>query len=200
MSTGFHRTRGGRLFVRFDVAEVAMLRGLLSQLVGMVAEGLDAGDEGGGTGAAGAAGASADPAVDLLAAAFGDAGPRAKPDDPALARLFPDAYPDDPEAASDFRRYTEGDLRARKVDAASVAARTLHAGGGRVELDPEQAQAWLGVLNDLRLTLGTRLEVTEEHEEVFGRLSDDDPRKQLWYIYDWLSFLQQSLVEALMKR
>lgn len=177
MSSSFHRARG-RIAVRFDAAEAALLRKLFGELVELLDDGAD--------------GAGDDP----LASAVGTLEPRQVPEDPALARLFPDAYRDDDEAASDFRRYTEGDLRAGKIDAARSVADSLGE-GGRLLLSAEEAQTWLTALNDLRLTLGTRLSVTEDHEEVFGALSDDDPRKQLWYIYDWLSYLQQSLVESL---
>jgi hypothetical protein len=177
LSSSFHRARGG-IAVRFDAAEAALLRKLLGEMVELLDDGAD--------------GAGDDP----LASAVGTLEPRSTPEDPALARLFPDAYRDDEEAASDFRRYTEGDLRTGKMDAARVAADSLGE-GGRVVLTAEQAKTWLTALNDLRLTLGTRLSVTEDHEQVFGALPDDDPRKQLWYIYDWLSYLQQSLVEAL---
>lgn len=179
MSSSFHRARGGGVVVRIDAAEAALLRKLFGEMVELL-------DDGGGE----------DAGDDPLASAVGTLEDRPVPEDPALARLFPDAYRDDDEAASDFRRYTEGDLRAGKIDAARVAAESLGE-GGRLVLTAEQAQTWLTALNDLRLTLGTRLSVTEDHEQVFGSLSDDDPRKQLWYVYDWLSYLQQSLVETL---
>lgn len=177
MSSGFQHSRGG-VVVRLDTAEAALLRKLFGEMVELLDDG------------------PAEGADDPLASAVGTLEPRSTPEDPALARLFPEAYRDDDEAASDFRRYTEGDLRAGKIDAARVAAETV-GDGGRVALTAEQAKTWLTALNDLRLTLGTRLSVTEDHEEVFAPLPDDDPRKQLWYIYDWLSYLQQSLVEAL---
>ncbi|MGH3098641.1 MAG: DUF2017 domain-containing protein [Streptosporangiales bacterium] len=180
MSSGFHRSRKGAS-VRLDADEAAVLHGLFGQLVELLGGGAE--DHSG----------SDDPFRSLLAGME----PRERPDDPALARLLPDAYADDAEATNDFRRYTEGDLRQGKVDAATTAQRSL-GNGGRVDLSEEQARAWLRALNDVRLTLGTRLEVTEDHERVFGALDDDDPRKALWYVYDWLSFLQQTLVEALM--
>lgn len=164
--------------MRFDAAEAELLRKLFGELVELLDDGTNHHGD------------------DPLASALGTLEPRSAPDDPALARLFPDAYRDDDEAASDFRRYTEGELRAGKIDAARVAAESLGR-GGRLVLTAEQAQTWLTALNDLRLTLGTRLSVTEDHEQVFGSLPEDDPRKQLWYIYDWLSYLQQSLVETL---
>ena len=61
-------------------------------------------------------------------------------------------------------------------------------------MDREQADAWLGCLNDLRLVLGTRLEVTEDTELDLRR---DDPRAQALTVYGWLGWLQESLLEAM---
>ncbi len=66
--------------------------------------------------------------------------------------------------------------------------------GGRLLLDRDEADAWLGCLNDLRLVLGTRLEVTEETELD---LRDDDPRAQALQVYGWLGWLQESLLSCL---
>ena len=63
--------------------------------------------------------------------------------------------------------------------------------------DPE-ARAWLGALNDLRLALGSRLAITEDAAEEFAALPDDDPRAATYHVYDWLTFLQDSLVRSLM--
>jgi hypothetical protein len=114
-------------------------------------------------------------------------------DDPVLARLFPDAYREDGEASAEFRRYTEAGLRAGKRANAEVVLRTLGE-GGEIVLDAEQAQAWLRALNDLRLALGTRLGVTEESPR---QLDPDDPRSAPFAAYDWLTYLQESLVRAL---
>ncbi|RBL83746.1 DUF2017 domain-containing protein, partial [Streptomyces cavourensis] len=62
-------------------------------------------------------------------------------------------------------------------------------------------RAWLGALNDLRLTIGTRLEVSDEDEGENGslyRLPDSDPRKPMVMAYLWLGALQETLVETLM--
>ncbi len=59
-----------------------------------------------------------------------------------------------------------------------------------------EAQAWLGSLNDLRLTIGSRLEITEDRHESFADLAEDDPRFVLFHVYDWLTFLQETLVHA----
>ena len=124
-------------------------------------------------------------------------GPAAPPEDPVLARLLPDAYGDDPEAAGDFRRYTEQGLRSGKVAAAQTVLATLPAGGGRVRLAAGDAEAWLRSLNDVRLALGVVLGITEDYERELSELDPEDPREAYLHIYDWLTFLQETLVRAL---
>lgn len=119
------------------------------------------------------------------------------PDDPVLARLLPDAYREDPRAAGEFRRYTERDLRDGKAAAARTVLDTLPEQGGRVTLSEDQAQTWLRALNDIRLALGVRLEVTEEVHEELARMDPEDPRYGPLTIYDWLTAVQESLVVAL---
>ena len=120
----------------------------------------------------------------------------ALPEDPVLARLLPDAYTD-AEAAGDFRRYTEQDLRSGKVAAARTVLATLPEGGGQVRLSADDAESWLRALNDVRLALGVRLSVTEDFEERMARLDPDDPRSAYFWVYDWLTYLQETLVRAL---
>jgi hypothetical protein len=138
---------------------------------------------------------------DPLAAMVGmSSGPVAVPDDPALARLLPDAYADDDAAAAEFRRFTERDLREGKRAGAGTVLATLApllGRGGRLALDRDQVDAWLGTLNDLRLVLGTRLEVTEETEL---EVPDDDPRAQALLVYGWLGWLQESLLSCISPR
>jgi len=119
------------------------------------------------------------------------------PDDPVLARLLPDGYRDDPEAAGEFRKYTESSLRSAKQQAAQEMLDTLPADGGRIQLNHDQAHAWLKALNDVRLALGVRLNVTEEFEEQWGRLRPDDPQWAAYEVYAWLGAVQESLVQAL---
>jgi uncharacterized protein DUF2017 len=159
-----------------------------------------------------------DDATDPLAAELGLTGLGSEqtpttPKDPALARLLPDAYAEDPEAAAEFRRYTETDLRLRKRDNARIVladlaelldlsepppAELLDEGGEhRVVLDDQGVQAWLGTLNDLRLVIGTRLDVSEDMDVVEAKLAEDDPRRWLFAIFHWLAGLQDSLLAAL---
>jgi Domain of unknown function (DUF2017) len=119
------------------------------------------------------------------------------PQDPVLARLLPDGYRDDPEAADEFRKYTEPSLRDAKQQAAQQMLDSLPEGGGRVQLTADQAQAWLKALNDVRLALGIRLDVSEDFEDQWGRLTPEDPQWTAFEVYAWLGAVQESLVQAL---
>ena len=139
-----------------------------------------------------------DPLEALLGLPGGEA---VRPEDPALVRLLPDAYgDDDPAASSEFRRYTEGDLRAGKRANCTTVLASLPASSGQVRLDREQAMAWLGCLNDVRLVLGTRLGVEDDDAATgagAGEPDPDDPRSQSMAVYGWLGWLQESLLGCL---
>jgi hypothetical protein len=138
------------------------------------------------------------PNDDPLAAMVGIDPLAETPDDPALRRLLPDAFIDDPEAAGEFRRFTERDLREAKVRNAQSVLAELEGGRREVEVRGEAVSAWLGFLNDTRLTLGARLDLTEENHDELADLPDSDPRAGLFQVYDWLTFLQESLVQSLL--
>ena len=212
--TTFRPARGGGVWAVFEEADAALLAELLEQLLGLLDDGDDAADAGGRTGPAGpvgSAGAGDGPAegsgpadgpgpADPLFAELGIGTSVKPPQDPALARLLPDGYRDDPEAAADFRRYTEVGLRAAKRASARTALATLAVVGRRQLLTAEQAQAWLRTLNDLRLALGTRLGVGESWEEEADALPEGDPRYYGYAVYDHLTWLQESLVQSLLPR
>jgi len=114
------------------------------------------------------------------------------PGDPAVARLLPSAYPDDEEAAAEFRRFTADDLTARKLVNARRVLDDL-APPAAERLDPAAQQSWLRTLTDLRLVLGSRLGVTAD-----GPAPSDDPHVQVMHdVFDWLGYLQESLVQTL---
>lgn len=125
----------------------------------------------------------------LLAADAADIGT-----DPVLARLLPEGHRGDPELAAEFRELTESALRSGKSDDVAAVRASLPAGGGEVRLDPDQAAAWLRTSNDLRLALGTRLDVTEDTEPPDELTGEHDQQLALYY---WLTGLQGSLVDAL---
>jgi len=177
----FRRARKGGVTVTFGTDESRVLRHVLAEMLDLLGSGDDT------------AGSSEDP----LTAAVGIGTSTSAPEDPALARLFPDGYTDDPESSADFRRYTEPGLRAAKRGALETAVATLGEPGERVVLTPEQAEAWLRALNDTRLVLGQRLGVTEQWDELIESLPDDDPRLGLFWVYDRLTYLQETLVQAL---
>ena len=151
---------------------------LLDQLLGQMVDLLDVPD------------VAKDP--DPLAALVGMDGPTEKPSDPALARLFPDGYIDDTDAAAEFRMFTEPELRNKKAMAARIAQATLEHWKEKYDLTDDQTQSWLLALNDMRLTLGTRLGVGEIMDDDF------DPDEPGFHLYDWLTYIQGTLVEVLM--
>lgn len=129
-----------------------------------------------------------------------------RPQDPALQRLLPDAYrpgaTDGAEAASaEFRRFTDAELRAGKRRDADAVLEHLAAlsGGGRLRLDRDDADRWLGFLNDVRLVLGVRLEVTEDTLDD-EPADDGDPRAHALQVYSWLGWLQETLLTCLEPR
>lgn len=135
--------------------------------------------------------------ADPLAAMVGIGTATTTPTDPVLARLFPDAYVDDPDAAGEFRRYTENGLRDRKLAGAVLARATLADAVGGRDLTLDETMAWLGALNDLRLALGTRLGVTDDDHEPPEGLDPEDPSWVSHLVYHWLGGLQELLVHCL---
>ncbi len=184
----FRSIRGGGARASLAPAEAALLRNLVSQVMALVDEGADPSDR------------SSDPPDGTLAALeamLHGPGSAVAPEDPVLARLLPDGYRDDPEAAGEFRKYTEPGLRSAKHQVAREMLDTLPEAGGRIQLTQDQAMAWLKALNDVRLALGVRLGVTEDFEEQWGRLKPDDPQWAAFEVYAWLGAVQESLVQAL---
>ncbi|MGP3970255.1 DUF2017 domain-containing protein [Streptomyces sp. 6N223] len=189
---------GGGAAIALDEVEISILRSLATQLlelIGPAPGGEDATD---------------------LDALFAE-GSTEPPEDPALARLFPDAYGEpgrehDEESrrlSAEFRRFTEGELRARKrenllamvraLDAVAPAEGEEGAGAAVLTLKPEESQRWLSALNDLRLAIATRLDITDEDssDRLFS-LPDSDPNKPMVMAYFWLGGLQESLVETML--
>jgi hypothetical protein len=196
----FEPLPGGGAAVALDEVEISIIRSLAVQLLELIGPG-PGGD------------VSDDPLAELFAE-----GPSEPPSDPVLKRLFPDAYSGpDGEAASaeqaeeqrayssEFRRFTENDLRAGKRETALAVIHSLDAlaaagkGGAVLKLTPGESKQWLTALNDLRLAIGSRLDVVDEEDtDILYRLPDEDPRKPMVMAYLWLGGLQETLVETLM--
>jgi len=180
--------------VSFDEVEASLLRHLVGEVRDLLVDGEDPlpAQAEPAAGVPSAAELSAMTGLGGRAAADPLDGGRGTPEDPALARLLPDAYRDDPHAAGEFRRLTESSLRRDKAAAAERLLATLPEDGpGEVRLDPETTESWLSTINDVRLALGTRLEVTEEMAEP----DPDDPDAPAYVVYLWLTELQGVLVE-----
>ncbi|AYN41093.1 DUF2017 domain-containing protein [Streptomyces dangxiongensis] len=196
----FEPLPGGGAAVALDDVEISIIRSLAVQLLELIGPG-----------------PGADAPDDPLAELFAE-GPSEPPADPVLRRLFPDAYSDPEQApaspaeaeerlahSAEFRRFTENDLRAGKRESALTVIRTLDAltpvddGGAVLELSPQESRQWLGALNDLRLAIGARLEITDEDDtDLLYRLPEEDPRKPMVLAYLWLGGLQETLVTTLM--
>jgi hypothetical protein len=114
--------------------------------------------------------------------------------DPVLDRLLPAGHRSDPELAADYRDLTESSLRTGKADDLATVRAGLPLDGGTVRLDPEEAGAWLRTSNDLRLALGTRLDIQEDTEPPEDLASEEGQQLAVYY---WLTGLQGSLVDAL---
>ena len=114
-------------------------------------------------------------------------------DDPVRQRLFPAAYPDDADADVEFRSLTEEGLRTDRAERATACAVQLRSGGD-LTLDDGGVDRWIKALNDLRLALGTRLEITEDEPDLDEAAPDYHERTA----YYWLTALQDSLVRAVL--
>jgi len=129
---------------------------------------------------------------------------RRAPADPALERLLPDAHPQDPDLSAEFRRFTEHGLREGKAaNLAAAISALLDPDGDNVNLDQQQAQAMVIALTDVRLLLGERLGLTTDQDadalqNLLDEASADDPQLHLAACYDFLTWLQESLIQALM--
>ncbi len=111
--------------------------------------------------------------------------------DPVRERLFPAAYPDDEDRQTEYRLLVHDELLASHLGALAVLEETADA----ERLDEDQLLAWMRALNDVRLVLGTRLDVTEEGDERPS--SPRDPRMSAFAVYDYLTYLQGEIIDAL---
>ena len=189
-----HRRRGG-ITATFETGEAQLLANLAGQVVELLRD----------------RNAASESDADPLAAQLGMGGPSLPPEDPVLQRLLPDAYRDDEQEAGDFRRLTERSLTTVKVENAEALIGSLIDGGLEVghlaagaddvaievELNPAAVQAWLRSLTDIRLSLAVRLGIETEEDTMLIAESEDEATVAMSEIYDWLGYVQESLVSAL---
>ena len=110
-------------------------------------------------------------------------------DDPSVRRLFPTAYHDDAERDREYQQLVRDELLTRRLAALDVITATLHA----TELDEAGLGAWMGGVNDLRLVLGTTLDIAEDDDPP----DLDDPDAPTYAVYAYLTEVLAGIVEAL---
>ena len=189
--TPFKARRRGGMTATFDPAEANVIANLAGQVIELLRD------------RNGAQVTDTDPLVSEL----GLGGPSQPPEDPVLQRLLPDAYRDSPEESGEFRRFTESALTSAKVTTAETVLSTLEAGGldptdesetpVEVELGPDEVQAWLRSLTDIRLSLAVRLGIETEEDVMLLEKSPDQALVAMGELYDWLGYVQETLVQAL---
>ncbi|MBQ0926835.1 MULTISPECIES: DUF2017 domain-containing protein [Saccharopolyspora] len=180
--------KNGHVQAELSQQEAAVIRGLVGQIKDMLT-------------------ARADEAPkDELAELTGiRTGPSTPPEDRVVARLLPDFYRRDPvtgdtdeeetDAAGAMRSLHEPALLEAKTGAAQLVLETCPPMGGKVKLTSEQADNWLTALNDVRLALGTALDVEDDMPD---ELPEDDLRREHLGVYQWLTWVQDSLVGAML--
>ncbi|MDQ1702797.1 MAG: hypothetical protein QOF57_2049 [Frankiaceae bacterium] len=179
----FRRTNSG-ITGRLSAPEVAVLKTVIDEVLGILTPPDD--------------GAAPDPLAVLTGLDLPPA-----PDTsahPVLARLFPDAYRDDPAASEAFRVLAHGELAAAKREALETMRAALPDNAeDRADLrfDEPTAQLWLRGLNDLRLSLGTSIGIGPDWEDQLAAMSEDDPGWFAVAVYDRLTAIQSSLIDAL---
>ena len=210
MARGFKR-RDGRYVAKLDAVERGLVVGLMEQVLeliepeqppGGVPDDANGGDEFdqivaglGGIGM-GVSLSAADQAPELTGSV-----PRDR--DPALERIFPTANREDDQIAAEFRRLTEEGLRTRKSANLTTAIRALSGiEDQKISLEQPQALALLIALTDVRLVLGERLGLQRDDdfdllEEQVSGLPSDDPAVYALAVYDFLTWLQETLAHAL---
>ena len=196
MASAFKKARGGDLVATLAGTERALVVGLMEQTRVLLAP-LES---------AGGPIDPDDPFEALVASLREPVGLADQPLDPALERLLPSGHQGDEATAAEFRRLTEQDLRLHKSRCLDTTMALLRgATGDTVRVRPDQAQAVLVALNDVRLLLGERLGLrvdgdAELLEAYLATAGDDDPAAYAVAVYDFLGWLQESLVQVLLPR
>jgi uncharacterized protein DUF2017 len=113
------------------------------------------------------------------------------PDGRALQRLYPKAFSDDDDASAEFHDITHDELLEQRLAAIDTMERTLRFD----HLTEDELLAWLAALNDVRLVLGVRLEVTEEASAA--DFAGDPEAERAYELYRYLSYLEEHVVDAL---
>jgi hypothetical protein len=210
VARGFKR-RHGRYVATLDAVERGLVVGLMEQVLELIEPeqppGGESDDANGGdefdqivAGLGGIGMGVSLSAVDQAPELTGSV-PRDR--DPALERIFPTANREDDQIAAEFRRLTEEGLRTRKSANLTTAIRALSGiEDQKISLEQPQALALLIALTDVRLVLGERLGLQRDDdfdllEEQVSGLPPDDPAVYALTVYDFLTWLQETLAHAL---
>ncbi|MFM8855541.1 MAG: DUF2017 domain-containing protein [Actinomycetota bacterium] len=223
MSSKFIRAEDGEIHIVFTSQEAHVLINLTEQILELLGDGAVNSE------------IDIDPIFQMmgLGSSMDMGGSEQPPEDPVLRRLLPNAYKDE-KSASEFRRYTEHGLREKKrAHALTVyealipqdedwnADQPIDRGSIEIKFIDNDAMAWLGALNDLRLALAVRLGISKEFNEgsspigetnldfqpksdssdlhkKYELMTESDPMKAVYAVYSWLGWLQQTLLELLM--
>lgn len=185
MARPFRRTLGGYT-ASFEPAERDLIRELAEDVRALLRPADTTAD--GGT-------------VDPLEALVGITENPTIPADSAVARLLPAASSDD-EAATEYRRYTERDLRETKR--ANLAMLAFDIESSDLRLNEEHARAWAAALGDIRLVLADRLQITdEERADEIGTITDasqvTNNEEYMAMVYNFISWVQDSLMLAMIE-
>jgi hypothetical protein len=106
-----------------------------------------------------------------------------------LERVFPPGYANDPEREAEYRALVHDELLEKRLAAVDVLELTVT----EPSVDEDQLTAWMGAINVLRLVLGTRLDVSEDMDDI----QIDDPRAPAFAVYHYLTHLLAEIVTAL---
>jgi hypothetical protein len=114
-------------------------------------------------------------------------------DDPVVERLLPDAFEDRIEQAK-YQDLIGDDLVTFKIEALDAVSESLSETGSDVEIEGEALHRWLSVLTDMRLAIGTRLQVDEEM--MGAEIDPEDPNGPSLAVLHWLGWIQEGIIRT----
>ena len=111
-------------------------------------------------------------------------------DDEGLRRLYPTPYPDDPKRNEEFVAFEHDQLLAARLQALDIVDESLES----ERLTDEQLNCWMRVFNEMRLVLGTRLDISEDDHRP---RDPDDPDAPAFELYRLLTYVVAEAIDAL---
>lgn len=174
---GFKKQQNGEITFQIEALEIALLTSMIEQIISLLTPLQDSENS------------------DPLAQMVGIDQTAQKPEDDVVLRLLPDAYQDDKEASNEFRRFTERSLRELKIKRAQFVLENLPEPDKTILIKPKDFEAWLTVINDVRLALGTRVGISEGEDEE--NITGEEEIDHVKDIYSWLTWLQSNLLEEM---